>query len=197
MGVSRDPERRAKSIAVRRARNKKTKIGRQKISVSKFTLEELAAIGHTDKEIALILGMSDKTFQTRKKDDPEFLTAYTAGVARCRIGVRMHQQRLMQGDGGPAVNMVKHVSAHQLGEFDRPIETHKTVDVNIEVNSSWDRISAKLDDMQRRMLANTSPLPQLEIIDVEPERVESGVAIEPSDRGAGSLPSGSDEGGGS
>lgn len=194
-----EAEKKARAILRREEREKARAVpktnGRPKAEIEIDKVRALAKIGCTDKEIAAVLGVNVSTLNNRKKSEPEIAAAIEQGREMGKIKLREIQWRHAEGEGGPAVNMAIHLGKHELGQVDKP--THSTVDVNVEINSSWDRISAKLDEMQRRMLTQQQPLPQLEIIDVEPERVESGVAVDATSRGADSLPAEPVEGGGS
>jgi hypothetical protein len=188
------PVRRAK----KRVRSKKAaepgKPGRKKIQADPLSLERLAEMQCTDKEIAAVLGFSSKTFQTRMKDDPEFKEAIERGREKGKVSLRLLQRRHAEGEGGPAVNMTIHLSKHTLGQFDKPVDTHSTVDVRIDVTSSAERLAAKFDEMARRFIP--APLPEVEVIDVVPdgEFVESGASGELAIGGAESVPREADGG---
>lgn len=54
-------------------------------------IEKLAQIQCTDYEIALVMGVSEKTIQRRKADDAGFLSAYEKGRSDGRVSLRKWQ----------------------------------------------------------------------------------------------------------
>lgn len=149
------------------------------------TLAQLPAI--TDKEIALNLGISLSTFYLRMKDDTEFKDAVERGRAKSTVDLRRLIVKHSIGEGGPAVNAAIHRTKHELGWLDRPTETRKTIDVNIEITSANERIAFKLDQLRERIMGSGQPqvLPELEVLgnvirahptETDGELIESGVA---------------------
>lgn len=181
-----EKERRAR-IALKYARGG----GRTRKPFDGMSLEALAELQCTNKEMAAVLGITVRSFQERLANDPAFRETIEAGREKGKVSLRLLQRRHSEGEGGPAVNMAIHRSKHELGQFDKPTDTHSTVDVNIAISSS-DRITAKLDEMRKRMLESQSNGP---IIDVTPNRelIESGVAELPPDRGTECVPIEPDE----
>lgn len=192
-----------KNLEARRIREGKLptprKNGRPKKTFKPDEVERLAALGCNDRDMAAGLLISEPTFRSRMKDDPEFAEAVERGRANGRINLRQHQWRHVEGEGGPAVNMAIFLGKNMLGQVDRPVETHSTVDVNIEISSASERIASKLDQLRERLLGSGQPsiLPQVEILGdlaaspVDGEFVESGVVerpVEGDDRGLQKRP---------
>lgn len=77
--------------------------GRPRITPSARDLEQIevmARIGTREDAIAMVLGWSPKTFQRRKQDTPEVLTALNKGVANANIVVgNKLWQAVMAGKG--------------------------------------------------------------------------------------------------
>ena len=152
------------------------KIGRPKKPINSLSLKELAALGCSDAEMARVLGIHPGTFSTRKQTDPEFREAIEAGQAEGRVSLRVLQKQHSEGEGGPAVNMTIYRSKHLLGEFDKPVETKSTVDINVDINSAGERLVAKLDDLRRRILGpavGQEGVPLLTVVEAEYAEVSS------------------------
>jgi hypothetical protein len=167
----------ARLTAAEKQRRKKLaakprKVGRPRKVVIPTSIEKLAELGAPLKEMAPILNLSLSTLTERLSKDPEFRAALERGQAACKLKLRNLQWHHAEGEGGPAVNMAIHMSKHQLGETDRPVDTHSTVDVKIELISAGERIAARFDEINRRLTgaaAGAEVLPQLEVLGtVEP-----------------------------
>lgn len=191
-----EKRKRAKERAIAKGTLVPPKPGRPKVKADPVGLERLAEMQCTDKEIAAVMGFSEKTFQNRMKDDPEFKDAIERGREKGKVSLRLHQWRHVEGEGGPAANMAIFLGKNMLGQFDKPVETHSTVDVRIDVTSAVQRLASKFDDMAVRFLPAPEPLPEVEIIDVLPdgELVESRASGELATGAAGSVPVEADRG---
>ncbi len=80
------------------------------------TVEKLAGIGCTDQEIAYVCGVSPKTVQRRRKDDPAFLSAIEKGAAVGRMSLRSAQFKA--AIGGNATMMIW-LGKQLLGQTDK------------------------------------------------------------------------------
>jgi hypothetical protein len=182
-------ERKARVIVRREARElakvPATPVGRPRLTIDNVSLAELAEMQCDNKQICAALRISMTTFRMRMLEDEEFREAVEGGRERGKANLRLLQWKHAEGEGGPAVNMTIHMSKHALGEFDKPVNTHSTLDINVEIGSAGDRVAAKLDELRRRMLA--APLPELEVISSVPERVEGGVVEYEVVDGAGGV----------
>ena len=159
--------------------------GRPKKIIPPADGERLAMLGCTDGEIAIGLAISLPTFRARMKDDPEFAAAIERGKAQGKIKLRMLMVQHSEGEGGPAVNMTIHRAKHELGQFDKPVDTKHTVDVNIDISGSAERFISKLDGLRQRLLESQS-LPQLEVLETVAEADGEFVV----DGSAGGAPAG-------
>lgn len=153
------------------------KVGRSKKEVKLPSLERMAMMQCTNQEMAAILGMSARTFGLKIKEDPVFAETIERGREIGKVNLRMLQQRHAEGEGGPAVNMTMHLSKHVLGQFDKPVDTHSTVDVKIELISAGERISAKFDEIERRLAGPVAGEEGLPVIDGTFSVVDPGAAF--------------------
>lgn len=80
----------ARGKTVKKKAAKKAK-GRPKADLDLDQVEMLASIQCTDYELALVLGVSAKTIERRKKDDAAFLSAYEKGRSSGRMSLRKWQ----------------------------------------------------------------------------------------------------------
>jgi hypothetical protein len=137
-----EKRKRLKERRIAKGLEEKPKPGPKRKTADPVSLEEMAAMQCTQEEMAAVLGMSVKTFQNRLKDDPEFADAVERGKQRGKVSLRRLQMQHAEGEGGPAVNMTIHLSKHVLGQFDKPVDTHSTVDINVNTNNAGERIAA-------------------------------------------------------
>jgi hypothetical protein len=141
-----EAERKARVILRREAREKEKnppKNGRPKAEIDLEKVRKLAEIGCPDKEIAAVLGVSISTLKNRMKVEPELAEAIEQGRDLGKVNLRKLMVRHSEGEGGPAVNMTIHRAKHELGQFDKPTNTHSTVDINVEINSAGERQRAE------------------------------------------------------
>ena len=75
----------------RRTRKRVHKKGPPRVQLDLVQVETLAGIQCTDYEIALVMGVSAKTIERRKADDPAFLSAYEKGRSSGRMSLRKWQ----------------------------------------------------------------------------------------------------------
>ena len=104
----------SKKKAAKRKRPKKKGPPRAKLDLAQ--VEVLASIQCTDYEIALVLGVSEKTIQRRKADDPAFLSAYEKGRADGRVSLRKWQFETAKARN---VGMLIWLGKQYLGQTDK------------------------------------------------------------------------------
>lgn len=66
-------------------------MGRARIDIDLDQLEQLAALQCTEREIAQVLGISDRTYYYRKANDPDFAAAYNYGRNMGTVSLRKMQ----------------------------------------------------------------------------------------------------------
>lgn len=108
-----------KKGAKKRARKTKAKVkdkGPPRTQLDLDQVEILAGIQCTDYEIALVLGVSEKTIQRRKADDAAFLSAYEKGRADGRVSLRKWQFEAAKGRSN---TMLIWLGKQYLGQTDK------------------------------------------------------------------------------
>ncbi len=103
---------RGKTTKKKRARKK----GPPRVKLDLKQVEILAGIQVPDYEIALVLGVSEKTIQRRKADDPAFLSAYEKGRADGRVSLRKWQFELAKARNA---TMLIWLGKQYLGQTDK------------------------------------------------------------------------------
>ena len=91
--------------------------GRKRIDIDLDRVEELCRLGFSDYQVAAFLGISLRTFQSRRKEDPAFDRAIWRGRMSAILQLRKMQSKLV--DEGNC-SMVLHLSRCVLKETDRP-----------------------------------------------------------------------------
>lgn len=104
----------SKKKAAKRKRPKKK--GPPRIKLDLVQLEILAGIQCTDYEIALVLGVSEKTIQRRKQDSEAFLSAYEKGRGNGRVSLRRWQFEAAKGRSNA---MLIWLGKQYLGQTDK------------------------------------------------------------------------------
>ncbi len=89
---------------------------RPRTEIDLVQVERLATIQCTDVEIAAVLGISSKTIQRRKEDDPAFLQALTDGRAR---GIATLRRVQYQRATGGSDTMLIWLGKNLMGQTDK------------------------------------------------------------------------------
>jgi hypothetical protein len=100
----------------RKLPHERKKLGRPEIQVDLGLVRGLAAIGCTDEDIALLVGISKSTLFNRKQDDPEFLSALEKGRAEIRMSLRRKQVEIAKAGN---VTMLIWLGKQLLDQTDR------------------------------------------------------------------------------
>ena len=98
---------------------RRRKRGRPPVEIDLTLVEELAAIGSTDDEIAAVLRVSTDTIGRRKKN-PAFLEALEAGRGRGRVTLRRLQ---WQSASTGNTTMLVWLGKQMLGQRDKREDT--------------------------------------------------------------------------
>ena len=91
-------------------------VGRPKADIDISTVEKLAGIGCTDREIAFVLKVSEDTFRRRKNDDPAILDAYNRGKGERLLSLRRRQDKAAVAGN---VSMLIFLGKNELGQSDQ------------------------------------------------------------------------------
>jgi hypothetical protein len=78
-------------MAARGKKQTKKATGRPRAKIDLAQIQTLAQIQCTDYEIALVIGVSEKTIERRKKAGGDFLAAYEKGRSEGRTSLRKWQ----------------------------------------------------------------------------------------------------------
>lgn len=141
------------SIDVVRSRSAKKphkKTGRKRIDINKASVEELAARGCLNSEIAAILRISVATLEDRITNEPGFKESLQAGRDRGKAELRFLQNHHATGEGSAAVKMTIHLSQHHLGEHEqKPVEAKQPL--NVQIINDHGRLIGKLESIAKRI----------------------------------------------
>jgi hypothetical protein len=95
-------------------------VGRPRIEIPLATVEQLAQLGCTNKEIAAQFGVSERTIESRRQE-PDFREAWDRGVAKGNISLRRKQfAQAMAGDR----TMLIWLGKQRLGQKDKVSNEH-------------------------------------------------------------------------
>jgi hypothetical protein len=128
-----------------KAGGKRAGAGRKPVDIDLVSLEKLCTLNCTDDELAAYFGVSARTIQKRRKNDPQFASATSVGRAKGRITVRRKQMQLLEaGNATMAVWLGKQL----LGQRDvTPVEltgaNRQPVQITLEILDAFLDQSAK------------------------------------------------------
>lgn len=113
--------------------------GRPKIEINLKELELLSQVGATNGEIALLLGVSERTIDDRRKD-PDFREVMDRGVAAGNLSLRRKQMSMaLAGDRALLIWLGK----QRLGQRDK---------ISAEVDVSLAHIAQRLVNARKRIV---------------------------------------------
>jgi transcriptional regulator with XRE-family HTH domain len=109
-------------------------MGRQKIAIDLKTIEDAAADGLTEAEVAARLGISQQTITRRKKDSVDFVEAIKRGKARADAEVSSQLfKKVKRGDLGAIIwyektrkkysdrTETENTTKHEFPQFDQMV----------------------------------------------------------------------------
>ena len=123
---------------------KKSKVGRPKAEFDLSEVEKLASYHCEDQEIAAFLGVSAKTIQRRKQDDPAFLSAIEKGRDKGKLSLRRWQfDAAKKGN----ITMLIWLGKQYLGQSDKADWTKdgKPFEFTIAINGEDDHLDRESD----------------------------------------------------
>ena len=103
-------------MAARGRTQKKKVTGRPRATIDLAQITALAQIQCTDYELALVIGVSERTIERRKKSDEKFLEAYEKGRAEGRTSLRKWQFEAAKNRN---ITMLIWLGKQYLGQTDK------------------------------------------------------------------------------
>ncbi len=103
-------------MAARGRTQKKKVTGRPRATIDLAQITALAQIQCTDYELALVIGVSERTIERRKKSDEKFLAAYEKGRAEGRTSLRKWQFEAAKNRN---ITMLIWLGKQYLGQTDK------------------------------------------------------------------------------
>ncbi len=103
-------------MAARGKKQNKKATGRPRAKIDLAQIKTLAQIQCTDYEIALVIGVSERTIERRKKADEKFLLAYETGRAEGRTSLRKWQFEQAKAQN---ITMLIWLGKQYLGQTDK------------------------------------------------------------------------------
>ena len=103
-------------MAAQGKRQKKKATGRPRAKIDLAQIQTLAQIQCTDYEIALVIGVSEKTIERRKKAGGDFLEAYEKGRSEGRTSLRKWQFEAAKNKN---ITMLIWLGKQYLGQTDK------------------------------------------------------------------------------
>jgi hypothetical protein len=131
--------------------------GRPRIEIDLVMLEALSQLGATNYELALHFGVSERTIDARRAEEPEFREAMERGFANGNISLRRKQMALAAAGN---VTMLIWLGKQRLGQKDRVSQEHSgsieqalVVELSALTNDELDY----LDRLSRKACAYREP----------------------------------------
>src|SRR5258705_10753262 len=138
----------------RKARNGRP-VGRPRKKTDERQVYELAKLGCTQYEAALVLGIDHRTFK-RRLQEPVFYQAWEKGQAVGAVALRQLQWKHAKRLDASGVAMTIHMSKHRLGEHDKALHLNLTA-------QDVDELIARLEQERAQQLgANGSEVKTIE-----------------------------------
>lgn len=114
--------------------------GRPKIEIDLKQLEALSQQGATNHELALHFGVSERTIDSRRANEPEFFAAMERGAANGNLSLR-HKQMSLALAGN--VTMLIWLGKQRLGQKDKVAQEHSG---RVEIDHTVADLEMELSD---------------------------------------------------
>jgi hypothetical protein len=149
--------------------------GRKPVALDLVKLQALCQVHATDEEIAAHLGVSVRTIERRRHDDPEFAAFFAKGHADGKISLRRAQfTKALKGDTG----MLIWLGRQLLGQKD----LHEITGLNggpVEVNMIQRLLDQLSEEELRRWAQENGVTLPAELLPEEPAQEEPATEKEP------------------
>ena len=142
------------------------KTGRPRKELDLSLVEHLATIQCTDQEIAAALEVSPALITERKKNDPEFLKAYTRGREQGKRSLRRLQWKAAEQGN---VRMLEWLGKQHLGQKDK-----HTTELEVDMGTALAEIGRMLGDFIREFVPPERWDAALEAVRAIDERITGG-----------------------
>jgi hypothetical protein len=123
---------------------RKPRNGRPRKKTDERQVFELAKLGCTQYEAALVLGIDHRTFK-RRLQESVFYKAWEKGQALGAVALRQLQWKHAKRPDASGVAMTIHMSKHRLGEHDKFLHLNLTVE-------DIDEMIARLEQQRTQQL---------------------------------------------